>query len=272
MDIIGLNSRSDNYIWVLHGKDLTHNQIWVVDPGEAKPVLDYISANNLSLQGILLTHHHYDHTEGVEEILANFPKIEVYGGRLMDKPYLTKRLQENDQITIFGESFQVFETPGHTLDHISFASKQVLFCGDVIFGAGCGRVFEGTAEQMAQSLLKLRQLDDKLDVYCGHEYTISNLNFAKIAEPDNQSIKNRYQNDREKRLANLPTIPSKLGLEKQTNPFLRFDLQPLSSTIANNFLTPNNQAESRAQNADLFANLRAWKDQLDQTGELDEGL
>lgn len=264
MNIIGLNAFSDNYIWVM-----SHNhQAWVVDPGESRQVLDYLKQHQLELKGILLTHHHYDHTDGVEDLLNVYPEVDVYAGHLMQKPYITHTLKQGDRIQIANETFKVIETPGHTLDHIAYVSDRWLLCGDTLFAGGCGRVFEGTAQQMTDSLLKLRALNDDLLVYCAHEYTLANLNFALIAEPENPKIEPRFLRDRQKRIQNQPCVPSTLLEEKQTNPFLRFDLEPLSGNISRYKIdTSKNLSQDQ-----LFAQLRAWKDALDKTGELEENL
>ncbi|UQB43296.1 hydroxyacylglutathione hydrolase [Thiomicrospira microaerophila] len=250
----------DNYIWLLE----SDHQAWVVDPGQAEPVLAQLAKLGLTLTGILLTHHHYDHTDGVEKLLECYSKSKVYAGYLMQKPYITHRVKQGDHIQIANTQLSVLETPGHTLDHIAFYNDQVLFCGDTLFTGGCGRVFEGSAQQMTDSLLKLRALPDSLSVYCGHEYTLSNMNFALRAEPDNLQIAQRLSQVREKRKIHQACVPSKLKEEKLTNPFLRFDLEPLATELAK-----RNQTQAKLTSSDLFAICRAWKDQLDKTGELD---
>lgn len=262
MQIQGLNALSDNYIWIL----CEQQNIWVVDPGESQPLLDLIKKNNWQLQGILVTHHHGDHTDGIANLLAVFPNAEVYAGRQTQKPYITRHLSEGDDIQVLGQNFKVIETPGHTLDHIAYYNESVLFCGDTLFAGGCGRVFEGTAEQMTRSLLKLRALNDNIWVYCGHEYTLANMNFAAIAEPTNPAVLDRRQIVRQKTQSQQACVPSNLGEEKQTNPFLHFDQAPLSGNIAKRC----GQETHNMTPTKLFAELRAWKDALDVTGELDE--
>lgn len=262
MQVEGLNALSDNYIWII----TQQKNIWVVDPGESQPLLNLIAQNQWQLQGILLTHHHWDHTDGVEGLLAKFPQARVYAGRLTNRTYITDALKQGDQIQIAGETLQVLETPGHTLDHIAYFNDQVLFCGDTLFAGGCGRVFEGTPQQMTESLLKLRDIKQDVWVYCGHEYTLANMNFAAIAEPENPDILGRRDQVRADTLAKKPCVPSKLSLEKLTNPFLHFDQTPLSVNIAQHC----GQESHKMTPTDLFAELRAWKDALDATGELDE--
>ena len=255
-----INALTDNYIWLIE----TPSQAWVVDPGEALPVFNKLSELNLNLAGILLTHHHHDHTDGVTSLLAQFPNARVFAGHQMQKPYITDFVQEGDQVDVDGIPLEVLETPGHTLDHIAFYNDQVLFSGDTLFTGGCGRVFEGTYEQMAQSLLKLRGLSDTLAVYCGHEYTLANMNFARIAEPMNPAVIERRNEVRNKRLNKQACVPSTLGLEKQTNPFLRFDLEPLAN------LLNSKTAADNPMTTDLFTACRGWKDQLDKTDLLND--
>lgn len=262
MQVQGLNALSDNYIWIITQPP----NIWVVDPGESQPLLTLIEQNQWQLQGILLTHHHWDHTNGVDDLLAAFPNARIYASHLTDKAYITDRLKEGDQIQVAGETLHILETPGHTLDHIAYFNDQVLFSGDTLFAGGCGRVFEGTAAQMSDSLLKLRAIKQDVEVYCGHEYTLANMNFAAIAEPDKADILARRDQVRADTLAKKPCVPSKLSIEKTTNPFLHFDQMPLSVNIARHC----GQESLKMTPSALFAELRAWKDALDATGELDQ--
>lgn len=258
MQVTGINSLSDNYIWIIH----SDTQAWVVDPGEAQPALNFLAKNQLELAGILITHHHWDHTDGVAEILEQYP-VPVYSGKITPHSWVTHKLKEGDSLTLGTSEFKILETPGHTLDHIAFISDKWLFCGDTLFTGGAGRVFEGTAEQMADSLLKLEALPDALQVYCGHEYTLANLNFAKIAEPQNPLISERFNQDLAKLKNNQPAVPAQLSQEKATNPFLRFHKEPVSGNISNHLKT------RLTSPAELFASLRSWKDTLDKTGELE---
>lgn len=210
---------SDNYIWLLAGD----GKAWVVDPGEAAPVLAALHTRKLTLAGILITHHHPDHTGGVKALLKDFP-VPVFGpenspaANLIDNP-----LKDKESIRIGTWQFSVITIPGHTLDHVAFycAAEKILFCGDTLFSAGCGRVFEGSYEQMYQSLSKLAALPDDTKVCCAHEYTLSNLRFAVTTEPSNQDIINYQKQCEESRKKSLPTLPSSIGLEKRINPFLR---------------------------------------------------
>jgi hydroxyacylglutathione hydrolase len=210
---------SDNYIW-LFAQD---GEAWVVDPGEAPPVLEALKSLELTLAGILVTHHHGDHTGGIKALRENFP-VPVFGpenspaAELINNP-----LSHGESIKIGTCQFLVISIPGHTLDHIAYysAAEKILFCGDTLFSAGCGRVFEGTYEQMYQSLLKLAALPDDTRVCCAHEYTLSNLRFAIATEPSNRDIVKYKELCDDLREKELPTLPTSIGLEKRINPFLR---------------------------------------------------
>ncbi len=278
MEITGLNAFEDNYIWCL----TQNGKTWVVDPGEAEPVLQFLKANQSPLAGILITHHHWDHTQGVNALKTAYPECEVIAPHKSDLPdiSITHRVKHGDKVSAAGALFEVIEVPGHTLDHIAYffngaGKAPILFSGDTLFTAGCGRVFEGTAEQMAQSLLTLRALPDETLVYCGHEYTLANINFAAIAEPNNLQITQRRQQVIARTRQGQPNVPETLKVEKQTNPFLRFDLDPLKQTLYNKRpLVLSHEtvetSEVKLTAGELFAIVRAWKDQLDATGELEK--
>ncbi|HQQ62427.1 MAG TPA: hydroxyacylglutathione hydrolase [Pseudomonadales bacterium] len=210
---------SDNYIWLF----ADNGKAWVTDPGDAAPVVSALEGNNLQLSGILVTHHHGDHVGGISGLLEKF-HVPVYGPALSPAAGLiTHKLVQNDVIEIHSRKFEIISVPGHTLDHIAFYSAEanILLCGDTLFSAGCGRVFEGTYEQMYASLQKLAALPDDTQVCCAHEYTLSNLRFAQATEPDNQDIKNHITHCQSLRKQGKPTLPSTLALEKKINPFLR---------------------------------------------------
>lgn len=216
MKIFHIPAFQDNYIWAIEN----NKKITVVDPGDANAVLDALKKDNLMLEDILITHHHYDHTGGVST-LKDIMQGQVYGP---DNPAIAGidiPLTEGESMETLGYSFEVFETPGHTLDHISFysLSNEVLFCGDTLFSGGCGRLFEGSYEQLYGSLQKLKRLPDKTKVYCTHEYTLSNLNFAinQIADED---IKIRKHEVEVLLKQGMISLPSTIGLEKNINLFL----------------------------------------------------
>ncbi len=218
MEIIPLRAFADNYIWTL--RDGTRAA--VVDPGDARPVLDYLEREKLELVAILNTHHHADHVGGNAALLAR-RKVPVYGPRDERIAEVTHRVKDGDRFTLphFGIEFEVAEIPGHTRSHIAFHGGGMLFCGDTLFAAGCGRLFEGTPRQMHESLSRLMKLPDDTRVYCGHEYTVSNVRFARSAEPGNAALAELEARAKAQRDQDLPTLPSTIGQEKATNPFVR---------------------------------------------------
>ena len=240
----------DNYIWVMHD-DVSAA---VVDPGDASPVLDFLSAQKLQLTAILNTHHHADHVGGNAELLRHFPDP-VYGPRNEPIAQLTHRLAEGDRVdlTPLDLTLEVLDIPGHTAGHIAFHGGGYLFCGDTLFACGCGRLFEGTAAQMLNSLGNLSRLAPETEVYCGHEYTQANIRFARRVEPDNQALREREIREAKKRAADLPTLPTTLGLECVTNPFLRCDHASVSGAVAAEAGISLNGV------VPVFAALREWK-------------
>ena len=246
----------DNYLWLFHGSD--KRAAFVVDPGDAQPVLDCLKENNLELAGILITHHHPDHTGGIKDLLAN-NNVPVYGPDSANIPQISHRLYEGDCINLADTNFSVLEIPGHTLDHIAFtASPQeqnpLVFCGDTLFTAGCGRIFEGSAEQMYQSLQKLAALPDATRIYCAHEYTLSNLAFATAVEPTSRALQDKTAADEGKRQQGLPTVPSTLAIERETNPFLRCHLSPLALAAS------QHSARELSDPVEVMREIRLWKD------------
>lgn len=255
MDIHRLRAFQDNYIFVLHNR-ATHEAA-VVDPGDATPVLDWLAAQGANLVAILNTHHHRDHVGGNQRLLRQFPSAVVYGGA-EDRgriPGQTVFLREGDRVPWGDRIGEVIFVPGHTRAHIAYyfpplntADWGELFCGDTLFAGGCGRLFEGTPAQMVDSLTHLRCLPDTTRVWCAHEYTLNNLRFAITVDPDNIALRQRLQQVEAARRQDRETVPSDLGLEKQTNPFLRWD-------------DPAIQAAMEGQNAaQTFARLRGQKD------------
>ena len=243
---------TDNYLWLIH--DDQHAA--VVDPGDAAPVLAALQANNLKLDAILLTHHHADHVGGVQTLLQKFD-VPVYGPANEKIAGITNKLRQADQVELKAPHirFSVIDVPGHTAGHIAYyaAEQDWLFCGDTLFAGGCGRLFEGTAAQMTASLAKLSALPDSTLVYCAHEYTLSNLRFALAAEPENSALQERFSAEEKKRAHGIATVPSLLGLEKSTNPFLRNqESRIIDQLIAQGRLHTRDPIEA-------FAALREWK-------------
>jgi hydroxyacylglutathione hydrolase len=259
LTVLTVPAFEDNYLWLIH--DGVHAA--VVDPGAGQPILDALRANGLTLTAILLTHHHADHIGGVPQLLEHTP-VPVYGPRNDGIAAVTHPLGEGDRVAVpgLGLALSVLDVPGHTRGHIAYVTAfaqdlpgpQWLFCGDTLFGAGCGRLFEGTPEQMASSLAKLAALPDDTLVYCAHEYTLSNLRFAQTVEPHNRALQLRVEADSRARGTHLPTIPSNIAIEKATNPFLRHTEPGIAdSLVAAGRLTPG------AAPGAAFAALREWK-------------
>jgi hydroxyacylglutathione hydrolase len=217
-EVVPLPAFSDNYIWTMRDAQCAA----VVDPGDAAPVLDYLRREQLQLVAILNTHHHADHVGGNSALLAH-AAVPVFGPVDPRIPEVTHRLAEGDHIRLphFDIELEVFEIPGHTRTHIAFHGAGMLFCGDTLFAAGCGRLFEGTPQQMHDSLKKLMRLDAATRVYCGHEYTAANIRFARAAEPTNPALAELEAQVRALRDKDLPTLPSTIAQEKATNPFVR---------------------------------------------------
>lgn len=252
LQVFPIQAYDDNYIWCVHNQ--TH--CIVVDPGDAAPVLAYCQAHQLQLIAILITHHHWDHTDGIDPLLNVYANIPVYGPHNPKIKQIRHRLNENDELTIapLALTFKVLEVPGHTLDHIAYFSNMGLFCGDTLFSAGCGRLFEGTAKQMYQSTAKLAVLAADTKVYCTHEYTLSNINFALAVEPNNQALLDYKRWAQEQRTQQRPTLPSTIRQELLINPFLR-----CANPDIINRLKSQGKIQRSAEHQ-VFAALRSWKD------------
>ena len=249
MNLNSIPAFDDNYIWVLNDEA---GRCLIVDPGDAEPVLKAIAANNWQPEAIFLTHHHHDHVGGVKELVEKFPQIVVYGPQETQDKGTTQVVKDGETAFVLGHEFSVIATPGHTLGHICYFSKPYLFCGDTLFSGGCGRLFEGTASQMYQSLKKLSALPDDTLVCCAHEYTLSNMKFALSILPHDLSINDYYRKVKELRAKNQITLPVILKNERQINVFLRTEDIDLINEI--NKETILQQPEER------FAWLRSKKD------------
>lgn len=251
IQILPILGFKDNYIWCLINEKTKH--CIIVDPGEAKPVLTQLKQLNLKLDAILITHHHWDHTNGIRSILKHH-HVPVFGPAKEKIAGVNNPVDEGDKIELVNwPIFEVLAIPGHTLGHIAYLGNSLLFCGDTLFTAGCGRLFEGTPEQLLNSLNKLAQLPDEVQIYCGHEYTLANLHFAQAVEPHNIHIKERLEKTRELRQKNLPSVPSLLSEERLSNPFLRCDNPEIKRRIE------KRTGKKLATPVEIFTYLRQWK-------------
>lgn len=247
---------ADNYLWILSVR--SSKRAVCVDPGDAGPVIQALDRRDMVLDTILLTHHHYDHIGGVAELAERSPGVAVIAPDDPRVPYSTQTVSEGDCITIacLNATFQVMEVPGHTCSHIAYYGDGKLFCGDTLFACGCGRLFEGTPRQMSASLDKIMHLPDDTEIYCAHEYTLANINFAKHVEPENHCLIDRERIEKQKRARHQPTVPSVLSLEKATNPFLRCDYPDVVAAAT------RYSGHELHNPVEVFAAIRRWKDQL----------
>jgi hydroxyacylglutathione hydrolase len=250
LEVVPVRAFADNYIWTL--RDESHAA--VVDPGDAAPVLRYLEGEGLELVAILNTHHHADHVGGNAALLRR-GSVPVFGPHDARIPDVSRKLRDGERFELphFGIEFDVMEIPGHTRSHIAFHGGGMLFCGDTLFAVGCGRLFEGTPADMYRSLQRLARLPDSTRVYCGHEYTLSNIRFAKAAEPDNAALLDLEKRAAAQRAQDLPTLPSDVGQEKATNPFLRVSEPQVVEAASRYAGKPLSDAVS------VLAAIRDWK-------------
>lgn len=249
MNLNSIPAFQDNYIWVLSEDD---GRCLIVDPGEAAPVMRAIEEHQWQPEAILLTHHHNDHVGGVQALRDAFPDVVVYGPAETQHKGTTQVVAEGDTVTVLGQDFSVFATPGHTLGHICFFSFPYLFCGDTLFSGGCGRLFEGTATQMYQSFCKINALPDDTVICCAHEYTLGNMKFAVSVLPEDAEVQEYYKKVSELRAKNEKTLPVILKNERKINLFLRTEDADLIEVI--------NQESLLQHPEERFAWLRAKKD------------
>ena len=256
LQIQHIKSRQDNYIWLIR---FAENSAIVVDPGESEPVLERLQQQNLSLKAIFITHHHYDHVDGVAALKQNFPDCIIYGPNIQIPGIQTHQIVgDGDIIHLenFDDEFKVWHTPGHTAEHIVYHNQEALFCGDTLFSGGCGRVFTGTAEQLCLSLQRLTTLPEQVKVYAAHEYTLNNLKFCNLVEPSNSLLHKRIQQASKLQTQGCPTLPSTIKQEKECNVFLRLN-SPEVVYFAQN--SSNKYLENEIQ---IFALLREKKNNL----------
>lgn len=252
--ILPIPAFDDNYIWLL--ADPATGQAFVVDPGDAAPVIEALEREQLELAGILITHHHFDHVGGLEQLSEAFKPV-VYGPENPGINGITRRLSGDDVIEVLGLTFRILEVPGHTLDHIAYyhdGPQPLLFCGDTLFAGGCGRVFEGNPPMMWRSLQSLAALPPETRVYCAHEYTLANLSFAHAVEPHNKALAERIELAQASRQRGEPTVPSDIALELATNPFLRCEQAELLDSLKDQGKLQGIRPE------EVFTSVRSWKD------------
>lgn len=270
--IITVPAFSDNYIWLICDENKQYAAI--VDPGMAAPVINALEEESIQPVAILLTHFHYDHVNGIPELLERYPDLPIYGparerdqfAKDPNRPEygpasanilrITHPLDVNDEFTLdkIESSFKVLDFAGHTAGHIGYLTGNKLFCGDTLFAAGCGRIFNGTFEQLHDSLQRIKELPEETLIFCAHEYTLDNLGFAKLVEPDNTDILDRQDADMGLIDDEKATVPSTLALELKTNPFLRTDNADVIQKVA------EATGKSLANSTEVFAAMRIWKD------------
>jgi hydroxyacylglutathione hydrolase len=263
--ITAIPAFSDNYIWMLQRSGST--SVVLVDPGDQRRIMDYLQQKQLVPVAVLITHQHYDHTGGVAALVEKYAGLRIIApDRLpsdspisIDLPiteYVTESVANGDAVEIseLDIAFNVFDIPGHTLDHLAYYGHGAVFCGDTIFGCGCGRLFSGSAEQMVASMKKLASLPADTRIYCGHEYTLDNIGFARWVEPDNDDLLQRDDDDMAQQEQGIPTVPFTLDMELKTNPFLRYR-EPLVIQAAEKFA-----GKKLHSDAEVFAAIRRWKD------------
>lgn len=250
--ITAIPALNDNYIWAIHNA----RHAVVVDPGESAPVLDFLATHQLELTAILCTHRHGDHIGGIANLREVY-NVPVYGRRHPANPHISHDLHEGEKLSLdeFGLVFDIMEIPGHLDDHLGFYTPEILFCGDVLFGAGCGRNKEGTLAQLHHSLQRLSRLPATTGVYCAHEYTAANIRFALACEPNNIALQQRALDTRNLRDADLPTLPSSIALELATNPFLRCSSPEIICTLQQRGLVDSSELA-------VFIALREWRNRF----------
>lgn len=254
INILPLPAFEDNYIWVM----FNHSHCVVVDPGDAQVVIDFVEKFNLTLSTALITHHHPDHIGGLGALLKYNTGLQIVGPDSAKIPHVNKVVNHNACLflTELGAEFKVMEVPGHTQDHVMYYSENTLFCGDTLFSIGCGRIFEGTPTQLFQSIQQITKLPEATQIYCTHEYTLANIEFALTVEPNNPELKNYQIWAQRQRDINIPTIPTTLSQQLAMNPFLRVKFPPVVQ------FAERRKGQKGLENAEVFTQLRLAKDQF----------
>lgn len=257
MKLVALPAFSDNYVWMLHDDA----RAWVVDPGDEAPVIAALDANRLELAGILVTHHHPDHVGGIDALRPRLAAGALVHGPARERippPFVAHG--DGDVVDVLGQRFEVLDVPGHTAGHVAYVQRDdvpepLLFCGDTLFSGGCGRLFEGTAPQMAASLARLAALPPRTQVCCTHEYTLSNLRFAEAVEPGNAALARHRAHCEQLRAEGRATLPSRIDLELEINPFLRCHVPAIAAAA-------RAQGAASDEPVAVFAALREWKNRF----------
>lgn len=251
ISIHAIPALKDNYIWIIANHSV--NKIIAIDPGEAKPLLNYMNNHSCKLEAILITHHHFDHTQGIPNLLEEI-NTKIYARDPSKHNFFTLPIESDVIHCREFPPIQALEIPGHTLDHTAYSIENHLFTGDTLFSAGCGRIFEGSAEMMYNSLCKLAQFSDYTNLYCGHEYTENNLHFAQLVDGENDMLTIELIRAQKMRRMNQPTLPSTIKKEKKINPFLRCTEEAIISSVNKHF------KKKISKPVDVFRYLRTWKD------------
>jgi hydroxyacylglutathione hydrolase len=246
---------SDNYVWMIQKP--AAKEVWLVDPGDAGPVIDALDKGGWNLAGILITHSHADHIGGVRQLL-NYRQVPVLGPDSPAIPCVSQVLTDGDRYELFGGELRAIAAPGHLPEHLCYLLEHEgtsqLFSGDTLFSSGCGRVFKGSTVELKTSLDRLKQLPPDTHIYCAHEYTLANIAFAKAVEPDNAALREREREVRALREQGLPSLPSRLSLELEVNPFLRCHTASVRAAIGRQL------GHEPAGDDEVFTSLRGWKD------------
>lgn len=262
LEVFPVPAFADNYLWVIHDD----RYAIVVDPGDATPVIDFLTRKNLSLEAILVTHHHADHVGGIGALIDWFgasARPTVYGPARENIPHRDVAVVEGDVVRVgsLGIALEVLDVPGHTAGHVAYfeATRQWLFSGDTIFAAGCGRLLGGTAAALFSSLSRIGDLPSGTRIYCTHEYTLSNIRFARAVDGDNTELHARAKLEATRRERGEPTVPTTVALERATNPFLRTNTPTVRNSV---IASSSGQLQDDATDLAVFAALREMKNQF----------